>query len=65
MELAHQGFCCDIRQHCKLVFSYREGPEKTVLRLGHLSLDCVILVFLQRLQVVETSFKAKYHMRGC
>lgn len=40
------------------------SPKKTVLRLGDLFPECAILVFLQRVQVVETLFKAKYHMRG-
>ena len=31
---------------------------------GHLFPECAILVFLQRVQVVETLFKAKYHLRG-
>ena len=40
------------------------SPKKTVLRLGHLFPECAILVFLQRVQVVETLFKAKYHLRA-
>ena len=40
------------------------SPKKTVLRLGDWPPECAILVFLQRVQVVETLFKAKYHMRG-
>lgn len=49
-------------QHCRLIFSCSKGPEKTVLRLGHLCLECVILVFLQRLQVAGTLFKANDHV---
>lgn len=59
------GFCTHTLQHCKLVFSCREGPETTVLRLGHWFLECVILVSLQRSQGAESLFKAKYHVRGC
>lgn len=38
-------------QHCKLVFS-RGGSAKTVPRSEHWLVECVILVLLQRLQVV-------------
>lgn len=62
MSLA--GFCYPTA-HCKLVFSCREGPEKTVLGLGHWSPECVVLAFLQTLPVVETLLKAKYPMRVC
>lgn len=45
---ASLGFAVTTLQHCKLVFSCRESPEKTLLRLGHLLLDYVVLIIFAK-----------------
>lgn len=60
VPISLSGFAVTLYNKSSLLES---TPKKTVLRSGDLFPECAILVFLQRVQVVETLFKAKYHMR--
>lgn len=60
VPISLSGFAVTLYNKSSLLES---TPKKTVLRSGDLFPVCAILVFLQRVQVVETLFKAKYHMR--